>query len=90
MKIRKGFTLRNLGQEFILVAEGLETVDFSRMISMNATAAFLWQELEGKEFDTEALVSLLLDNYDITREVAEKDVDALLQTWKNADLLEIN
>ena len=41
MKTSKGYTLRSLGQEFILVAEGLEAVDFSRMISMNESAAFL-------------------------------------------------
>ena len=35
MKTRKGFSLRSLGKEFVLVAEGLEAVDFSRMISMN-------------------------------------------------------
>ncbi len=87
MKIRKGYTLRTLGKEFILVAEGLEAVDFSRMISMNETAAFLWKAVEDKDFDSETLVNLLLEEYDITREVAEKDVAALLQTWSEANLI---
>jgi hypothetical protein len=34
------------------------------------------------------LVQLLIDNYDITREVAEKDVDQLLQSWKEANIVE--
>jgi hypothetical protein len=42
MKTKKGYTLRPLGQEYILVAEGLDVADATRMISMNATAAFLW------------------------------------------------
>ena len=88
MRINKGYTLRTLGQEYILVAEGLETVNFNRMISMNASAAFLWKEVEDKDFDTETLVQLLLDNYDITREVAEKDVATLLQSWKEARVVE--
>ena len=87
MKTRKGDVLRSLGQEFILVPEGLEAVDFSRMISMNATAAFLWQAVEGQDFDAPTLVNLLLDEYDITREVAEKDVETLIQTWKDADII---
>ena len=88
MKTRKGFTLRPLGQEYILVAEGLEAVDFSRMISLNASAALLWQEVEGKEFDADALVQLLLDEYDVDREMAEKDVKALLETWTKANVIE--
>lgn len=88
MKTRKGYTLRSLGKEFVLVAEGLEAVDFSRMISMNESAAFLWKSVEDKDFEAETLVDLLLEEYDIAREVAEKDVATLLQTWKEADLIE--
>ena len=88
MKTRKGYTLRSLGKEFVLVAEGLEAVDFSRMISMNESAAFLWRSVEDKDFEAETLVDLLLEEYDIAREVAEKDVASLLQTWKEPDLIE--
>lgn len=84
MKIRKGFTLRSLGKEFILVPEGLEAVDFTRMISMNETAAFLWKALEDKEFDNETMIQLLIDEYDVSRDVAEKDVDSFLQTLKKS------
>ena len=87
MKIRKGYTLRSLGKEFILVPEGLEAVDFTRMISMNESAAFLWKSLEDKEFDNETMIQLLMDEYDITHDVAEKDVEAVLQTLKKADVV---
>jgi len=88
MKTKKGYTLRDLGSEHILVAEGLEAVDFTRMISMNASAAFLWQEVEGKDFDADTLADLLVEGYDIPRDVAIRDVAALLQTWKDANLID--
>ena len=88
MKFKNGYRLRSLGQEFILVAEGLDAVDFSRMISMNESAAFLWKEVEGKDFDAEMLTALLTDNYDIDRETAQNDVTALLESWSAAGLLE--
>ena len=88
MRFKNGYRLRSLGQEFILVAEGLEAVDFSRMISMNESAAFLWKEVEGKDFDIEMLTTLLTDNYDIDRETALKDVNALLASWSAAGLIE--
>lgn len=87
MRITKGYTLRPLGQEYILVAEGLEAVDFSRMISLNESAAFLWKAVEDKDFEAETLVNLLLEEYGITREVAERDVTSLLQTLKEANLI---
>ena len=88
MKFKKGYRLRSLGQEFILVAEGLEAVDFTRMVSMNESAAFLWKEVEDKDFDAEILITLLTDNYDIERETAQKDVNALLASWSAAGLIE--
>ena len=88
MKFKNGYRLRSLGQEFILVAEGLDAVDFSRMISMNESAAFLWKEVEGKDFDAEMLTALLTDNYDIDRETAQNDVTALLESWSAAGRLE--
>lgn len=88
MKFKKGYRLRPLGQEFILVAEGLEAVDFSRMISMNESAAFLWKEVEDKDFDAEMLTTLLVDNYSVTSETAQNDVAALLQSWLAAGLIE--
>ena len=88
MKTRKGYSLRPLGMEFILVADGLEAVDFSRMVSMNESAALLWNAVEGKDFDVDTLVNLLVDNYDISRETAEHDADALLQTWRKANIIE--
>lgn len=87
MKTRKGYTLRSLGKEFILIADGFEAVDFSRMISLNETAAFLWKEVEDKDFDAEMLITLLTDNYDIDRETAQNDVATMLKSWSEAGMI---
>jgi len=88
MKTKKGYVLRPLGTEYILVAEGLEAVDANRIISMNESAAYLWKAVEGKDFEAETLADLLLEEYEIAREVAEKDSAVLLQTWKDAGIVE--
>ena len=87
MKTKKGFVLRSLGREYILVAEGLEAADANILISMNESAAYLWKEVEDKEFDANTLINLLMEEYGITREVAEKDVASLLQIWMQADII---
>ena len=88
MKTKKGFTLRSLGNEHLLVAESVETANFNRMISMNESAAMLWKAIDGKDFDADTLINLLMENYDISRDVAERDVAALLKSWKEAEIIE--
>ena len=88
MRTRKGYSLRALGNEFILVAEGFEAVDFTRMISMNESSAFLWKAVEGKDFDVETLANLLMEEYGIDHDTAQHDAEALLQSWLNADVIE--
>ena len=77
-----------MGKEYILVAEGLDVLDANTMMSMNATAAFLWEAVEGKAFDAETLVQLLLDEYEVDLDTAEKDVKDLLETWAKAGAIE--
>lgn len=88
MRTKKGYTLRDLGSESILVAEGREAVDFSKMISLNASASFLWAQVKDQEFDETTLARLLVEQYGITHDVAAHDVAALLQTWRAANLIE--
>ena len=42
---------------------------------------------DDKEFDADTLINLLMEEYSIDREVAEKDVAALLETWKQAEII---
>ena len=78
MKIKEGFRLRTLGGSFIVVGEGLSQVNFMKMIALNASAAYLWQEIEGKEFTLDDLTELLLAKYDVDREKAAADAAAIL------------
>lgn len=81
MRIKEGFILRSICGEYVVVGEGLAQVNFNKMLSLNNTAAYLWKELEGKDFTLDTMVDLLLENYDVTREQAAEDVEKLLQIW---------
>ncbi|MCQ2064943.1 MAG: PqqD family protein [Bacteroidaceae bacterium] len=88
MKIKEGFRMRKLGRENIVVPEGLQQVNFNRMIVLNETAAFLWQEVQNREFDADTLRDLLLENYEVSPQQAQSDVEALVQQWIEADIIE--
>ena len=73
MKTKKGFVLRNVCGENIIVAEGKENIDFTKIISMNETAAYLWKNVEGKEFDSDTLMSLLINEYEVDDATANRE-----------------
>ena len=50
MRTKNGFNLRTVCGENIIVAEGKENIDFSNIISMNESSAYLWKEIAGREF----------------------------------------
>ena len=88
MKTKNGFRLRNVCGENIIVADGIDNIDFSRIISMNESAAFLWKNIQGEDFDADRMVSLLLDEYDTDEDTARADVEALIAKWRDAGLIE--
>lgn len=88
MKTKKGFRLRNVCGENIIVADGIENIDFSRVISMNESAAYLWSKVQGSEFDADKLLGLLLEEYEIDEDAARKDVEQLIVKWKEAEIIE--
>lgn len=88
MKTKKGFVLRNVCGENIIVAEGKENIDFSKIISMNETAAYLWKNVEGKEFDSDTLMSLLINEYEVDDATANKDAKNIAKQWIEAGIAE--
>lgn len=85
---KKGFKLRQVCGENIIVAEGRENIDFSKIISMNETAAFLWEKTDNMEFDKSTLVSLLMSEYEVTEDIAISDIDKLITKWTETGIIE--
>lgn len=88
MRIKEGFKLRSLAGEFIVVGEGLSQVNFNRLISLNATAAFLWENLVDKTFDADDITKLLCEKYEVEEAVAAADAVKLIESWRSAGLLD--
>lgn len=88
MKIKEGFVLREMCGENIVAGEGLEHINFNKLISLNSTAAFLWNAFIGKEFTEEEMARLLVEEYGIDMELALKDSKALCTAWAEAGIAE--
>ncbi len=89
MKAKKGFNLRDVCGEQIIVAEGKENIDFSNIISMNESSAHLWKAVQQEPaFTNEQLAQLLTEQYDIDFETALEDAKTLSQQWIEAGIVE--
>ena len=86
MKIKEGVVLRQMCGENIVAGEGWEHINFNRLISLNASAAYLWQELVGKDFTVEEMAELLISRYGIAKDLAVKHSEALAQAWAEAGI----
>lgn len=93
MKTIEGFRLRKLGNEYILVGESMALINFNKMITLNETAAFLWQKAEETtrshgSFEVSDLCKPLCDEYEVSPAQAMTDVEATVASWREAGIIE--
>ena len=89
MKQKDGFVLREICGEMAVVAEGLQVVDFGKMVSMNDTAVWLWEKCtELGDFTAEQLAEAICQEYQVEPSKALADVTRLLATWSEIGLIE--
>ena len=73
MKRNTDFMLRDIAGEVILVPTGAATQQFNGMITLNEVAAFIWKNLDESE-SSEILVEKIMDEFEVDRETATRDV----------------
>lgn len=78
MRLKENYKVRKIGGEYMMVSEDGSGLDYTRVISLNASAAYLIEETGEKEFTRLDWVKLLIARYNISPERAEKDVNALV------------
>ncbi len=88
MKIREGFILKEIADTFVVVPVGDNMVDFSLMITINETGAFLWNCLK-EDKTRDELADALMNEYEgATREEMLEDIDAFTSLLKENNILE--
>ena len=87
MKIKPNFELRKICREHIVIATGRENIDFTKVISLNESAAHVWNHVNGTEFTIDDMVSALTSEYEVSDEQARHDCETLIDQWQKAGLL---
>ncbi|MBQ8271342.1 MAG: PqqD family protein [Bacteroidaceae bacterium] len=88
MKIKDGFELQNVCGEYIIVPTGIDNVDYSKIISLNETAAYLWQNCCGSPFTIDTMVEHLTKEYEVEESIAREDCEKIVARWAEMGLIE--
>lgn len=88
MKIKEGYKIRDIAGEHVIVSVGQLHVNLTKIISLNDTSVWLWEQLEGKTFDADTVTDLLVSHYEVDRPTALTDAEAWIASLKKAELIE--
>ena len=87
MQIVNGFCIRKILDETVAIPTQEAAHRLSGLVSMNETGEFLFQLLQTRQTE-DYLVEAMLENYEIDKETARKDVKAFLKILTENDLLD--
>lgn len=87
MHISNDFILQKVGGAYVAVPVGETSKTFNGMVRLNETSVFLWNKLSEKDCTEEDLVNAILEEYDVTREIAAADVHRIVEQLRNSGIL---
>ena len=88
MRIKKGFVLREVCGEKVIIGEGLRAINFGKLLALNETAAWLWKQAqEMGNFTIDSLADRLCEEYEVEVDTAHLDVAAIIDSWKSLDVI---
>jgi len=87
MKLKDGFMLKKILDDYIVVPTGDNIVDFAVAVSLNESGAFLWEQLSSEKSIYE-LAEALAKEYELTSEDVIGDVEEFAELLKTHSFLE--
>ena len=87
MKIKAGFVLRNVIDEFIVMPTGSNIAKFEGAVVLNEVSAFIYKQLENP-MSRDDLLTAVLNEYDVDEATAAADLDELLEKLADMGVLE--
>lgn len=88
MRLKKNYKIREIVGEKMLIVQGEQPVDMTKVIVLNSTSEWLWKELVDKDFTIDEVVEMLLQKYNAPLEQVQRDAQRWITSLQNANLIE--
>ncbi len=86
MKIKKELIKREIAGDTILVPVGKTVYDANGLFVLNELGGFLWERLPQAE-NAEQLCDAVLEEYEVSREEAARDIAEFLDQLRKLDII---
>lgn len=87
MRIRDEYKVREIAGEHVVIMQGRYGTDMTKVISLNESSLYLWNELQGREFVVADAARLLEERYGIDETTATRDADAWARKLEECKLI---
>lgn len=87
MRFKKTFRIETVAGENMLINTAAGTADLTAVFGINEAAAWLWTQVCDRDFDEDDLVGLLTSEYDVSEEIARKDVHDFLHLCESFGMM---
>ena len=87
MRIKKDLVLRRIGSEYIIVVPDKNTMDLTKVYSLNETSAWIWEQLQNEDFTIEQAVDLVMQHYEVEHKRAMKDLQTFFALLNAEELI---
>lgn len=88
MKVKNGFVMRTVIDEYIIMPTDKNIDQFEGAVVLNEVSALVWEKLQS-DVTREELLEAILNEFEVPKETAEKDLDMLLKRFTEYDLIEV-
>lgn len=88
MKIDSKIKVHDVADEKIIMLQGKKSGDIAKVISLNPTSLWLWNELHEKDFSESDVSSLLMSRFEIDERTARKDSKNWINTLVKYGVIE--
>lgn len=85
MKLKKGFVLREVCGDYMVVPVGAASIDFKSVIRLNETGAFVWRLIEEGKSENE-IAEEITTTYNIDKDTARDDVQRFMWCIQKAGI----
>lgn len=87
MKIKNGFVIRKIANDWVVIPSGQMMIDFKAMVNLNETGAFLWENMK-EDITKEELANRLTKEYDVDFDTAMADITEFTELLETKGIIE--
>lgn len=88
MKIKQEYKVREIAGENVVIMQGRQGADLTRIVTLNDSALVLWNALCGGEFAEADAAEVLVQNFEVEADIALRDATAWVERMTECGLIE--